>query len=113
MEKLKPFRCLILAIADLLLVGIVIYGLFDWVYAGYPKFVPYTIIIFFVAMAGIRLYKFSMSANERKDPIGEQNIEELFVEEPVDDSAADLEPNKRGFRQHQSEFEEPSYKEKK
>ena len=112
MEKLKPFRCLILAIADLLLVGIVIYGLFDWVYAGYPKFVPYLIIIFFLVMAGLRLYKFAKTAKGQGNLIGKRNIEELF-EEDDDDGFENMEPEDRGFRQHQSEFEEPSYRGKK
>lgn len=96
MFKLKSTKHLILAIFDFLIIGVVIYGLTDWVYDGYPSWIPYAIIAFFFIMASVRFYKFSSSL-KKSSSVDSHDIETLFSEESKSDEE---EPavSENGFR---------------
>ncbi|MBQ5544650.1 MAG: hypothetical protein IIU00_03155 [Clostridia bacterium] len=52
----------------LVLVFLVIYGLSDGVYQGFPKVVPYLIMLIFLAMAFIRMYQAVAGIISEKKP---------------------------------------------
>ncbi len=89
MFKLKSTKHLLLGIFDFIIIGIVIYGLTDWVYDGYPSWVPYFIMIFFFVMASVRLYKFSTYL-KKNDSLDHHNIDSLFSEDCDETDADDL-----------------------
>lgn len=92
LEKLKTFRCLILAILDYVIIGIVIYGIPNLVYDGYPKIIPYLIIIFFFIMSLFRLREFSYILKS-SGSVDKENVEELFI----DDEKSEDETEEHGF----------------
>ncbi len=101
MEVLPVFRFttakhLLLAIMDFIIIGIIIYGLNDWVYDGYPKWVPYSIMVFFFIMASIRFYKFSATL-KKSNPVDSHDLENLFTDDG-DDDVSEIQPDAKGFR---------------
>jgi hypothetical protein len=54
---------MIYAIIDFILVGVIVYGMSSLAYAGYPSWVPYVLIIFFLGMAILRCYQFFSAVN--------------------------------------------------
>ncbi len=100
MSRLTTTKHLILAIIDFVIIGIVIYGMNDWVYDGYPKWVPYVIMIFFFVMAAVRFYKFSYSL-KKSNSLDSRGLEDLFSEEEEESEQSD-EVSSKGFRRRKS-----------
>lgn len=100
MFRLTTTKYLVLGILDFVIIGIVIYGLTDWVYDGYPSWVPYTIIVFFLIMSTTRFYKFS-SALKKSNSLDSHDLESLFSEDESESNTSDeVSPN--GFRRRKS-----------
>ncbi len=100
MFRLTTTKYLVLGILDFAVIGIVIYGLTDWVYDGYPAWVPYAIMAFFLIMATSRFYKFS-STLKKSEALDSHNIESLFSENNSDKRNDDS-GNENGFRKRKS-----------
>lgn len=96
MLKLKSTRHLLLGVFDFIVIGVVIYGMSDWVYDGYPAWVPYSIIVFFLAMATIRFFKFSANL-KKSNSVDSHDIEDLFSDDSDSDDYGS-ESNVKGFR---------------
>ncbi len=94
MLKLKSTRHLLLGIFDFIVIEVVIYGLTDWVYDGYPAWVPYSIMIFFLIMASIRFYKFSANL-KKSNSVDSHNLENLFGDDRSEDQSG--EADSKGF----------------
>lgn len=94
MRRINTTKHLVLAILDFVIIGIVIYGLTDWVYEGYPSWVPYAIMIFFFIMSTIRFYKFS-SALKKNESVDSHNLESLFSDDGTDGENEKISP--KGF----------------
>lgn len=82
------------SIGYLILVFVVIYGLTDGVYHGFPGFVPYMIIVIFLAMAFVRMYQCILGRipekkKEKSSLFGRRNEEETDDTEEVDDVEED------------------------
>ena len=56
-EKLTRVKMVGSAVFYTVMVFVVVFGISDDVYAGFPKFVPYKIIALFLFMAFIRMYQ--------------------------------------------------------
>lgn len=56
-EKITRIRMIFSAVFYTLMVFIVIFGISGDVYAGFPQYVPYIIIVIFLFMAFIRMYQ--------------------------------------------------------
>ncbi len=94
MLKLKSTRHLLLGIFDFVVIGVVIYGMTDWVYDGYPKWVPYSIMVFFLIMATIRFFKFSAYL-KKSNSVDSHDLENLFAD---DEDILEIQPDSKGFR---------------
>ncbi len=95
MFRFTTAKHLLLAIMDFIIIGIIIYGLNDWVYDGYPKWVPYSIMVFFFIMASIRFYKFSATL-KKSNPVDSHDLENLFTAD--NDDISEIQPDAKGFR---------------
>ncbi len=97
MFRLRSTRHLLLGIFDFIVIAVIIYGMTDWVYDGYPKWVPYVIMIFFFIMASIRFYKFSAHL-KRSNSIDSHDLESLFSADYCDEDSSCDQVSAKGFR---------------
>lgn len=100
MFKLTSTRYLVLGILDFAVIEIIIYGLTDFAYSGYPAWLPYLLIAFFLFMATSRFYKFS-STLKKSEALDSHNIESLFSENDSDNGNDDA-VDTNGFRKRRS-----------
>lgn len=61
------YKLIISSVIYALLVGVVIYGMANGVYDGFPQIIPYIIIAIFLYTAFIRLYKWVIEGKPSDD----------------------------------------------
>lgn len=101
MSRFTTIKYLVLGILDFVIIGIIIYGLTDWVYDGYPSWVPYILIIFFLFMATTRFYKFS-TVLKAGNSLDSHDLESLFSDDSDKNAEENGEVSANGFRRRKS-----------
>lgn len=88
-QNLMRIRAAAASVGYIVLLFVVIYGLTDGVYQGFPKVVPYLVMLVFLAMAFVRMYQAILGVipekKKKKSPRYDESEDNEWEEEEEDE----------------------------